>query len=96
MTAPVSVSLPDIGASYPLLAWDAYPYSGGVGTSNNPYKIRTTLDWNWAYTNVDNRTEATVYFKNLRDSTLSTEYMIIKQGSGSSGGVLGGNASLGN
>jgi hypothetical protein len=74
--------------TYPYLLWKTYPYSGGAGTSNNPYKIKTLLDWNWAYGNIDVRTEATTYFRLERDSVLATELMVIKQGYASTPGFL--------
>jgi len=80
---------------YPLLDWQTYPYGGGAGTAANPYKIKSLLDWNYAYTNVDNRSgDITTYFQLLRDSTLATEFMIIKRGGSSSGGVFGGGGGI--
>jgi hypothetical protein len=77
--------------TYPYLDWQTYPYNGGSGTSNNPYRIKTLLDWNWAYGNIDNRSgDITTYFTLQRDSTLATEFMIIKKGGSSPSGIFGG------
>jgi len=76
----------DVYGMYPILDWQTYPYGGGAGTTGNPYKINTTVDWMYAYGNIDGRSES-VYFKiELKnDYELGTEFMILKK-PGSGGG----------
>lgn len=95
MATPTTVSPPDVGTMYPILSWQADPYLG-AGTAGNPYRIKTTLDWVYAYENAQGRaTGGDAYFQLDKNCSIGTLFMILKKsGSGGDSGTLGAGEKL--